>query len=41
VKFHSLLSVSLNYQGLITHVINDTGGVTQPGTVPSNVVNYP
>ncbi|MDT7726166.1 MAG: hypothetical protein QOI21_2742 [Actinomycetota bacterium] len=41
VKFHSLLSVSLNYQGLITHVINDTGAVTPPGTVPSNVVNYP
>ncbi|MEV4316660.1 chitobiase/beta-hexosaminidase C-terminal domain-containing protein [Actinocrispum sp. NPDC049592] len=41
VRFHSLLTVSLNYQGTITHVINDTGAVTQPGTVPSNVVNYP
>jgi hypothetical protein len=41
VKFHSLLSVSLNYQGTITHVINDTGAVTPTGTVPSNVVNYP
>lgn len=41
VRFHSLLTVSLNYQGLITHVINDTGAVTQPGTVPTNVVNYP
>jgi hypothetical protein len=41
VKFHSLLSVSLNYQGTITHVINDTGAVTPTGTTPSNVVSYP
>jgi hypothetical protein len=41
VKFHSLLTVSLNYMGTITHVINDTGAVTPSGTVPSNVVNYP
>ncbi|WTU05015.1 chitobiase/beta-hexosaminidase C-terminal domain-containing protein [Kitasatospora sp. NBC_00070] len=41
VRFHSLLSVSLNYQGTITHVINDTGGVTPTGTVPVNVVSYP
>ncbi|GAB3878680.1 chitobiase/beta-hexosaminidase C-terminal domain-containing protein [Kibdelosporangium lantanae] len=41
VRFHSLLTVSLNYQGTITHVINDTGAVTPSGTVPSNVVNYP
>jgi hypothetical protein len=41
VRFHSLLTVSLNFQGTITHVINDTGGVTPPGTVPVNVVNYP
>ncbi|WIV60286.1 chitobiase/beta-hexosaminidase C-terminal domain-containing protein [Amycolatopsis nalaikhensis] len=41
VRFHSLLTVSLNYRGTITHVINDTGGVTPSGTVPVNVVNYP
>jgi hypothetical protein len=41
VKFHNLLTVSLNYQGTITHVINDTGGTTPPGTVPSNVVSFP
>jgi len=41
VRFHSLLTVSLNYQGTITHVINDTGAVTPTGTVPSNVVSYP
>jgi hypothetical protein len=41
VRFHNMCTVSLNYQGVITHVINDTGGVTPPGTVPVNVVNYP
>jgi hypothetical protein len=41
VRFHNLLTVSLNYQGTITHVINDTGPVTEPGTVPTNLVNYP
>jgi hypothetical protein len=41
VKFHDLLTVSLNFQGTITHVINDTGAVTPSGTAPSNVVNYP
>ncbi|WP_199439736.1 chitobiase/beta-hexosaminidase C-terminal domain-containing protein [Umezawaea beigongshangensis] len=41
VKLHNLLTVSLNYKGTITHVVNDTGGVTQPGTVPTNVINYP
>jgi carbohydrate binding protein with CBM56 domain/chitobiase/beta-hexosaminidase-like protein len=41
VRFHSLCTVSLNYQGVITHVINDTGAVTPPGTVPVNVVSYP
>ncbi|MFI9385066.1 chitobiase/beta-hexosaminidase C-terminal domain-containing protein [Kutzneria sp. NPDC052558] len=41
VKFHDLLTVSLNYQGTITHIINDTGAVTPSGTVPSNLVSYP
>lgn len=41
VRFHSILTVSLNFMGTITHVINDTGAVTPPGTVPVNVVNYP
>jgi hypothetical protein len=41
VRFHSILTVSLNFQGTITHVINDTGGTTPPGTVPVNVVNFP
>ncbi|MDX8033225.1 chitobiase/beta-hexosaminidase C-terminal domain-containing protein [Lentzea sp. BCCO 10_0856] len=41
VRLHNLLTVSLNYQGTITHVVNNVGGVTPPGTVPVNVVNYP
>ena len=41
VKFHDLLTVSLNYMGTITHVINDTGAVTPTGTTPSNLVSYP
>jgi hypothetical protein len=41
VKFHDLLTVSLNYQGTITHIINDTGAVTPTGTTPSNLVSYP
>ncbi|GAB2843041.1 chitobiase/beta-hexosaminidase C-terminal domain-containing protein [Lentzea nigeriaca] len=41
VRMHNLLTVSLNYQGTITHVVNDIGAVTPPGTVPVNVVNYP
>ena len=41
VKFHDLLTVSLNYQGVITHIINNTGAVTPSGTVPVNLTNYP
>ncbi|MFI6099843.1 chitobiase/beta-hexosaminidase C-terminal domain-containing protein [Lentzea sp. NPDC051213] len=41
VRLHNLLTVSLNYMGTITHVVNDVGAVTPPGTVPVNVVNYP
>jgi hypothetical protein len=41
VLFHSLLSVSLNFQGLITHVINNTGATTPSGTVPVNLVSFP
>jgi hypothetical protein len=35
------LSVSLNFQGLITHVINNTGATTPSGTVPVNLVSFP
>ncbi|HEY2062054.1 MAG TPA: hypothetical protein VGH57_27030 [Amycolatopsis sp.] len=41
VKLHSLLTVSLNHRGTITHVVNDTGDVTPDGTKPVNVTNYP
>jgi hypothetical protein len=41
VRFHDILTVSLNFQGVITHVINNTGGTTPPGTVPVNVVSFP
>ncbi|ANN17914.1 hypothetical protein SD37_21200 [Amycolatopsis orientalis] len=41
VRFHNLVTVSLNYKGTITHVINDAGAVTPPGTTPSNLVSYP
>ncbi|GAA0589865.1 chitobiase/beta-hexosaminidase C-terminal domain-containing protein [Kutzneria viridogrisea] len=41
VRFHDLLTVSLNYKGTITHVINDAGTTTPSGTVPSNLVSYP
>ncbi len=41
VKFHDLLTVSLNYRGTITHIINDVGAVTPTGTVPVNLVSYP
>jgi hypothetical protein len=42
VRFHDLLTVSLNGAGVIDHVINDHGGTAQgTGTVPVNVVGYP
>jgi hypothetical protein len=41
VRFHSVLTVSLNFKGTITHVINDTGATTPSGTKPVNVVSFP
>ena len=42
VRFHSLLTVSLGGNGVITNVINTTGGPAQgTATVPSYVANYP
>ncbi|WP_308169568.1 discoidin domain-containing protein [Acrocarpospora catenulata] len=42
VKFHSLLAVSLGGNGIINHVINDTGGPAQgTATIPAKVVSYP
>ncbi|WP_240521796.1 RICIN domain-containing protein [Amycolatopsis vastitatis] len=41
VRFHDMVTVSLNYQGTITHVINGTGATTPSGTKPVNLVSYP
>jgi hypothetical protein len=42
VKFHDLLTVSLGGNGVISHVINSTGGPAQgTATVPVNVVSFP
>ncbi|HEY3467704.1 MAG TPA: coagulation factor 5/8 type domain-containing protein, partial [Amycolatopsis sp.] len=41
VRFHDMVTVSLNYQGTITHVINTTGDTTPTGTKPVNLVSYP
>ncbi|MEA5364487.1 RICIN domain-containing protein [Amycolatopsis sp., V23-08] len=41
VRFHDMVTVSLNYQGTITHVINTTGDTTPQGTKPVNLVSYP
>jgi hypothetical protein len=42
VRFHDLLTVSLNGAGTIDHVINDTGDpVTPTHQGPSTVVSYP
>jgi hypothetical protein len=42
VRFHDLLTVSLGGVGVISHVINNTGGAAQgTSTVPVNVVSYP
>ncbi|GAA3542948.1 RICIN domain-containing protein [Amycolatopsis ultiminotia] len=41
VRFHDMVTVSLNNQGTITHVINDAGEPTPEGTKPVNLVSYP
>jgi F5/8 type C domain len=42
VKFHDLLTVSLGGKGVISHVINSTGGPAQgTSTTPVNVVSFP
>ncbi|MBE1498156.1 hypothetical protein H4696_005256 [Amycolatopsis lexingtonensis] len=41
VRFHDMVTVSLNYQGTITHVINNTGPGTPSGTKAVNLVSYP
>ncbi|MEV8613207.1 RICIN domain-containing protein [Amycolatopsis sp. NPDC051373] len=41
VRFHDMVTVSLNHAGTITHVINTTGVTTPDGTKPVNLVSYP
>ncbi|WP_328606988.1 RICIN domain-containing protein [Amycolatopsis sp. NBC_00345] len=41
VRFHDMVTVSLNHQGTITHVINSSGATTPDGTKPVNLVSYP
>ncbi|MDT8916083.1 RICIN domain-containing protein [Amycolatopsis sp. PS_44_ISF1] len=41
VRFHDMVTVSLNHQGTITHVINGSGATTPEGTKPVNLVSYP
>lgn len=41
VKFHDLSTVSLGNNGIIAHVINNTGAQTPTNSTPSTVVNYP
>jgi hypothetical protein len=42
VRLHNLLTVSLGGNGVIDHVVNNTGGPAQgTATVPSYVVNFP
>jgi len=42
VRFHNIMTVSLGGVGVITNVINTTGGPAQgTATVPSTVTNFP
>ncbi len=41
VLFHDLLTVSLGNNGIILHVINNTGAQTPTNTTPSTVVSFP
>ncbi|RJQ89697.1 coagulation factor 5/8 type domain-containing protein [Amycolatopsis panacis] len=41
VRFHNMVTVSLNHQGTITHVVNDVGEATPDGSKPVNVTSYP
>jgi hypothetical protein len=42
VKLHNVFTVSLGGNGVIDHVVNNTGGPAQgTATVPVNVVNFP
>ncbi len=41
VKMHDMATVSLGNNGVITHVINNTGPQTPTNSTPADVTNYP
>jgi hypothetical protein len=41
VKLHDILSVFLNANGGIDHVVNDTGAPVKAGTQVTNIVSFP
>jgi hypothetical protein len=41
VQFHDILTVSLGGVGVISHVINSTGGATPSNTTPVDITSYP
>ena len=41
VQFHSIFTISLGNNGIITNVINSTGAITPTNSTISPVVNYP
>jgi hypothetical protein len=41
VKWHDMVTVSLNNDGVIENVINSTGGPTGAGTAPHYLVAFP
>jgi len=41
VRLHDILSLSITAQGVIDHVVNDTGAPTPPNTTPVDIVSFP
>ena len=41
VPIHDILTVSLDGQGVIDHVVNDTGAPQKGRDIPVNLVSYP
>ena len=41
IKLHDILSVYLNANGGIDHVVNDTGAPVKAGNQVTNIVSYP
>jgi hypothetical protein len=41
IQLHDILSLSITADGVIDHVVNDTGAPTPPNTTPVDIVSYP